>query len=71
MHAQALEPDDMTDIKEMVDDYMDRNQDSFDEFSDPDQAYEVILEQLDGLEVFFCPWLLLSLPCNTFWRPMQ
>ncbi|EIE20296.1 hypothetical protein COCSUDRAFT_58005 [Coccomyxa subellipsoidea C-169] len=47
---EALEPDDMTDIKEMVDDYMDRNQDSFDEFSDPDQAYEVILEQLDGLE---------------------
>jgi hypothetical protein len=49
----------MTDIKDMVDDYMERNQESFEEFSDPDQVYYEILEQLDGLEVLFCLMLLL------------
>ena len=48
----------MTDIKDMVDDYVERNQESFDEFADPDQVYEEIVEQLDGLEVFFFPMVL-------------
>lgn len=43
--------DDMSSAKEMVDDYMERNQEDFDEFSTPDDVYEEILQDLDSLEV--------------------
>ena len=43
--------DDMSNSKEMVDDYMERNQEDFDEFSAPDDVYEEILHHLDSLEV--------------------
>ena len=43
--------DDMSNAKEMVDDYMERNQEDFDEFSTPDDVYEEILQDLDSLEV--------------------
>lgn len=59
--------EDMTDIKEMVDDYMERNQESFDEFENPDDCYSEIVEQLDGLEVCSIPLLLgLILLFNRF-----
>ena len=41
----------MSNAKEMVDDYMERNQEDFDEFSTPDDVYEEILQDLDSLEV--------------------
>jgi hypothetical protein len=40
----------MTDIKDSVDDYLERNQDAFDEFATPDEAYYEVIEQLDSLE---------------------
>ena len=49
--AQALAVDDMADIKDSVDDYLDRNQDAFDEFDNPDDVYYDLIEQLDSLEV--------------------
>ena len=49
--AQALAVDDMADIKESVDDYLERNQDAFDDFKDPDDVYCDLIEQLDSLEV--------------------
>ena len=55
---QALAVDDMSDIKESVEDYLDRNQDSFDEFENPDDVYYDLIEQLDSLEVllFWQQW---------------
>lgn len=41
----------MSGTKELVEDYIDRNQDSFEEFENPDDLYSDILEELDGLEV--------------------
>lgn len=49
--VQALGVDDMAGVKELVEDYIDRNQESFDEFENPDDIYSDILEELDGLEV--------------------
>ena len=43
--------DDMSNIKEMVDDYMERNQEDFEDFVSPDDVYEEILHHLDSLEV--------------------
>lgn len=43
--------DDMSNIKEMVDDYMERNQEDFEDFVSPDDIYEEILHHLDSLEV--------------------
>lgn len=51
---QALEVDDMTDIREMVDDYIERNQESVEEFENPDEIYAEIVDQLDSLEVRLC-----------------
>ena len=48
---QALAVDDMSNIKEMVDDYMERNQEDFEDFLSPDDVYEEILHHLDSLEV--------------------
>ncbi|BDA45543.1 General negative regulator of transcription subunit 3 [Coccomyxa sp. Obi] len=47
---EALEVDDMTDIREMVDDYIERNQESVEEFENPDEIYAEIVDQLDSLE---------------------
>lgn len=38
-------------VKDMLDDYLERNQDDFDEFDTPDDIYEGIMAQLEGLEV--------------------
>ncbi len=35
----------------MVDDYLERHEDAFDEFDNPDDIYSDLVEQLDGLEV--------------------
>lgn len=45
--------DDMSNCKEMVDDYMERNQEDFEDFVSPDDIYEEILHHLDSLEVLF------------------
>lgn len=37
----------------MVEDYMQRNQDDFDDFAEPDDLYADLIEQLDNLEVSF------------------
>lgn len=39
----------------MVEDYMQRNQDDFDDFAEPDDLYADLIEQLDNLEVSFQP----------------
>lgn len=59
---QALAVDDMSNIKEMVDDYMDRNQEDFEDFVTPDDVYEEILHHLDSLEVTLK--LCNTLPCS-------
>lgn len=59
---QALAVDDMSNIKEMVDDYMDRNQEDFEDFVTPDDVYEEILHHLDSLEVTLN--LYNTLPCK-------
>ena len=51
LRMQALAVDDMANIKEMVDDYMERNQEDFEDFLSPDDVYEEILHHLDSLEV--------------------
>ena len=38
-------------VKDLLDDYLERNQDDFDEFDTPDDIYEGIMPQLEGLEV--------------------
>ncbi|CAL5228864.1 g12075 [Coccomyxa viridis] len=47
---EALAVDDMSNAKEMVDDYMERNQEDFEDFVSPDDVYEEILHHLDSLE---------------------
>lgn len=48
---EAIDPEDVQEAKELVDDYILRNQDDFDEFSDPDDLYADLIEKLDNLEV--------------------
>ena len=44
---EALQPEDVSDLKELVEDYIDRNQDDFDEFADPEDMYADL--ELDDL----------------------
>ena len=44
-----LSPDDVEGIKDLVEDYLERNQDDFDEFGSPDDMYEELLDQLEGM----------------------
>jgi CCR4-NOT transcription complex subunit 3 len=37
-----LSPDEVNDVKDLVEDYLDRNQDDFDEFEDVDDIYEAL-----------------------------
>ena len=48
---ETIEAEDISEAKEMVDDYMSRNQEDFDDFSAPDDLYADLLDQLDNLEV--------------------
>ena len=61
--VQALAVDDMSNIKEMVDDYMERNQEDFEDFVSPDDVYEEILHHLDSLEVPASFALTATQPC--------
>lgn len=56
---ETIEPEDILEPKELVDDYLLRNQDDFEEFGDPDDLYADLIEQLDNLEVGFplMPWI--------------
>lgn len=45
---ETITPENVGDVKDMVEDYLERNQDDFDEFSDPDELYDELLEQLDA-----------------------
>ncbi|EFN50411.1 hypothetical protein CHLNCDRAFT_144668, partial [Chlorella variabilis] len=45
----AVQAEDVEGVKDLVDDYLDRNQDDFDEFAAPDDLYEELIEQLDGM----------------------
>ena len=51
MYTQALNPEEIEEVREMVDDYLERHEDAFDEFDNPDDIYSELVEQLDGLEV--------------------
>lgn len=51
-----LSPDEVNDVKDLVEDYLDRNQDDFDEFEDVDDIYEALgkaPDQLDSGSVFW------------------
>ena len=64
---EAIEPEDVSESKDMVEDYLQRNQDDFEDFADPDDLYTDLVDQLDNLEVdsshlFLClTQLLLSI----------
>ncbi|XP_010524972.1 PREDICTED: general negative regulator of transcription subunit 3-like isoform X2 [Tarenaya hassleriana] len=46
-----LSPDQVNDVKDFLDDYVERNQDYFDEFSDVDELYSTLpLDKVEGLE---------------------
>ena len=64
--AEAMDADEMDTVKEMMDDYLDRNQDAFDDFEDPEEIYESIEHHMDNLEV--CPHLC-SLPARLLTAP--
>ena len=38
------------DIKPLIEDYLERGEDDFEEFEDPDDLYAQFIDQLDGLE---------------------
>ena len=48
---EAIEAEELGEVQSAVADYLDRNQEDFDFFACPDDAYEEVLEQLDNLEV--------------------
>lgn len=56
---EAIEPEAVVGSKEMVEDYLQRNEDDFDDFADPDDLYADLLEELDNLEV-------KTMPSNAF-----
>lgn len=39
---EELSPEEVNDVKDLVEDYLERNQDDFDEFSDVDDMYEAL-----------------------------
>ncbi|XP_033142655.1 CCR4-NOT transcription complex subunit 3 isoform X1 [Brassica rapa] len=46
-----LSPEQVNDVKDFLDDYVERNQDDFDEFSDVDELYSTLpLNEVEGLE---------------------
>eukprot|EP00887_Chlorella_sp_A99_P005658 scaffold1.g5658.t1 len=45
----AIGPDEVDGIKDLLDDYLDRNQEDFDEFASPDDMYGDLLEQMDTM----------------------
>ncbi|XP_078435694.1 transcription regulator NOT2/NOT3/NOT5 family protein isoform X2 [Wolffia australiana] len=48
-----LSPEQVNDVKEFLEDYVERNQDDFDEFSDPDELYSALqLEKVESLDDF-------------------
>mmetsp|Transcript_20310 Transcript_20310/g.48366 ORF Transcript_20310/g.48366 Transcript_20310/m.48366 type:complete len:659 (-) Transcript_20310:149-2125(-) len=44
---ETITPEDVYDMKELIDDYVERNQDGFEEFGNPDDLYDVLIDQLD------------------------
>ena len=49
----VVNPEELEDVKEALDDYLTRNQDDFDDFEAPDDLYADLVDQLDNLEVHF------------------
>ena len=64
---ETIEAEDISEAKEMVDDYMSRNQEDFDDFSAPDDLYADLLDQLDNLEVSSA-FLTLLLASTVTWK---
>ena len=59
LENEAIDPEAVAVAKELVDDYIERNQDDFESFEDPDDLYADLLDKLDNLEVMLGPF------CNT------
>ena len=59
---EAIDPEETTEAKELIDDYILRNQDDFDEFSDPDDLYADLLDKLDNLEVSWSQTYFIKMP---------
>ncbi len=49
MENDAVAPDEVLEVKDLVDDYIERNQEDFDDFDTPDDVYESVLETLENL----------------------
>ncbi|KAI7844515.1 hypothetical protein COHA_001873 [Chlorella ohadii] len=45
----AMAAEDVEGVKDLVDDYLERNQEDFDEFDTPDDIYADLVDQLDGM----------------------
>lgn len=48
---EAIEPEDVSDSKDLIEDYLQRNQEDPDDFTNPDDLYSDLIDQLDNLEV--------------------
>ena len=49
--TEAVDPDEMETVKDLVDDYLERHEEGFDEFDNPEDLYESIAEHMESLEV--------------------
>lgn len=49
--AEAMEADETDSVKELIEDYLERNQDAFEEFENPEDVYESIEHHMDNVEV--------------------
>ncbi len=58
-----LQAGDLDSTKDMVEDYLERHENAFDEFSTPDDAYADILTQLESLDVSQKPSFLDMYRC--------
>ncbi|GAB4817698.1 hypothetical protein N2152v2_004744 [Parachlorella kessleri] len=45
----AISAEDVEGVKDLVEDYIDRNQEDFEDFTNPDDLYELLLPQLDNM----------------------
>ncbi len=63
MENEEVQPEDVQeDIKPLIDDYLERGEDDFEEFEDVDDMYAQFIDQLDGLETQMPASTVLQVP---------
>ncbi|EEF36934.1 conserved hypothetical protein [Ricinus communis] len=61
-----LSPEQVNDVKDFLDDYVERNQEDFDEFSDVDELYSSLpLDKVESLEELVTPALVKGAPVHS------